>query len=82
MHWNGILDKLGLETLQELLYDSNFTLSGCYLRNFCKKKISFVIETIFIICIILCEIQFIFFLNINLLLHKKNYVLFLRFKVS
>ena len=37
-------------------------------------------ETIFIICIILCENSiYIFFLSINLLLHKKCYVSFLDF---
>ena len=60
-YWNEILDKFRWETLQELLYNSNLTWNGCYLRN-CRKKISFVTETIFIICIILCEIQFTFFL--------------------
>ena len=60
-NWNGILDKFRWETLQELLYDSSLTWSGCYLRN-CCKKISFVIVTIFVICMILCKIQFTFFL--------------------
>ena len=42
-----------------------------------KLKIPFVTKNIFIICIILCQIQFkIFSISINLLLHKKCYIPF------